>query len=125
MECVITPRTFKTPWFAKTARKSKIADEELCKAIKQVIEGKCDDLGGGVFKKRLNNNMHRSLVIAKGGRYWVFAFLFAKKDRANIDEHELRILRELANTYKDKTDKDIQQELDSEQLLEICHGQEI
>lgn len=78
-----------------------------------------------MFKKRLNNNMHRSLVIAKGGRYWVFAFLFAKKDRANIDEHELRILRELANTYKDKTDRDIQQELDSEQLLEICHGQEI
>jgi hypothetical protein len=48
MEEVTKFRTFKTEWFAKAAKKAKIKDAELCKAIKQVMEGKCDDLGGGV-----------------------------------------------------------------------------
>jgi|SRR5271154_4460687 len=46
-------RTFKTAWFAKAARKAHIPDEELCPAIQQVMLGQADDLGGGVFKKRL------------------------------------------------------------------------
>jgi hypothetical protein len=33
--------------------------------------------------------MHRSIVLAKGGQHWVFAYLYAKKDRANIDADEL------------------------------------
>jgi hypothetical protein len=33
-----------------------------------------------VFKERLNDNMHRLIVLAKAGEYWVFAYLFAKKD---------------------------------------------
>jgi hypothetical protein len=48
------PRAFKTAWFEKAAHKAEITDTELCKAIKQVRLGQCDDLGGGVFKKRLN-----------------------------------------------------------------------
>jgi hypothetical protein len=61
----------------------------LREAIRQVAEGKADDLGGGVFKKRLKDNRHRSIVLANAGRFWVFAYLFAKKDRANIDDAEL------------------------------------
>ena len=53
------------------------------------MRGQADDLGGGVFKKRLNDNMHRSIILAKGGRRWVYEFLFAKKDRANIANDEL------------------------------------
>ena len=50
--------------------------------------GQCDDLGGGVFKKRLNKNMHRSIILAKGRRYWIYEYLFAKKDRANIEDDD-------------------------------------
>jgi len=32
------------------------------------MEGQAEDLGEGVFKKRLNKNMHRSIVLAKGPR---------------------------------------------------------
>ncbi|RWY71882.1 type II toxin-antitoxin system RelE/ParE family toxin [Rhizobium leguminosarum] len=53
---------FKTGWFAKAARKARISDSELSKAIRQVAEGKADDQGGGVFKKRLNGNQHRSFA---------------------------------------------------------------
>jgi hypothetical protein len=125
MEEVSNRRTFKTAWFAKAAQKAEIKDAELCKAIKQVMEGKCDDLGGGVYKKRLNKNMHRSLIVAKGGRYWVYAALFSKKDRANIEDDELDVLRGLADLYKDKTDDDIQKELNSKKLVEICNGEKI
>lgn len=58
-------RAFKTAWFAKAARKNRISDHELCEAMREVMSGQADDLGGGVFKKRLNKNMHRSIVLAK------------------------------------------------------------
>ena len=69
-------------------------------AILEAMQGQADDLGGGVFKKRLNDNMHRSIVVAKGGQYWVFAYLFAKKDRANIDGDELAGFRKFAQAYR-------------------------
>ena len=43
-------RAFKTAWFAKEARKAKIADEALCHAIRQAMQGQSDDLGGSVYK---------------------------------------------------------------------------
>jgi hypothetical protein len=72
-------RVFKTAWFAKAARKALIADDELCLAIRQVMLGQADDLGGGVFKKRLDKNRSRSIILAKGGRHWVYEHLFAKR----------------------------------------------
>jgi hypothetical protein len=114
-------RTFKTAWFARAARKAGIADAELCAAIEAVRKGQADDLGGGVFKKRLDKNRHRSIVLARGGRYWVYAYLFAKKDRANIDESELRAFRDLAALYARKSGDDVERELAARELVEICH----
>ncbi|WP_413993765.1 type II toxin-antitoxin system RelE/ParE family toxin [Labrys okinawensis] len=118
------PRVFKTAWFARAAKKARIHDEELCEAIRQVLLGQGDDLGGGVFKKRLNKNMHRGIVLAKGGQYWVYAYLFAKKDRANIEDDELAAFRELAALYARKTVEAIAKELAIRELVEICHGQD-
>ena len=53
-------RVFKTAWFSKAARKARIGDPALIAAIREVMQGKADDIGGGVFKKRLNKNMHRT-----------------------------------------------------------------
>lgn len=72
MSDLVRPRAFKSAWFAKAARKAKITDAELCKAIEQVMVGQADDLGGGVFKKRLGGNRHRSIVLARGGDWWVY-----------------------------------------------------
>ena len=117
-------RAFKTAWFAKAARKALIKDEELCEAIAEVKLGQADDLGRGVFKKRLDKNRHRSIIVAKGRRYWVYAYLFAKKDRANIDEDELRAFRKLADLYSGKTDVEIEKELNSKELVEICNDRD-
>lgn len=118
------PRTFKTAWFSKAARKALIADKELCDAVEQVRKGQCDDLGGGVFKKRLDKNRHRSIILAKGRRYWVYTYLFAKKDRDNITDAELSAFRDLADLYDQKTDVEIGLELKAKELMEICHGSE-
>jgi len=83
--------------------------------------GQCDDLGGGIFKKRLDKNRARSIIIAKGGRYWVYTYLFAKKDKANIDKQDLANLRDLADVYARKTEADIAEELHLKKIVEICH----
>lgn len=119
------PRTFKTAWFLKAARKALIADTELCNAIEQVRKGQADDLGGGVFKKRLDKNRHRSIIVAKGRRYWVYTYLFAKKDRDNITDAELTVFRDLADLYDRKTDGEIELELRAKELTEICHAREV
>jgi hypothetical protein len=116
------PRIFKTAWFAKASRKANISDEKLCKAIFQVMQGQADDLGGGVFKKRLNDNMHRSIIIAKGGKYWIYTYLFAKKDRANIEADELAEFKKLAAIYSNQTDDVIDTEVKNGDLLEICNA---
>jgi len=78
-ESVKKLRAFKTAWFSKSATKAGIKDEELCLAIKCMNAGQWDaDLGGNVFKVRLNENRHRSIVLSKTDTYWFFAFLFAK-----------------------------------------------
>jgi hypothetical protein len=115
---------FKTAWFSKAAKKAHISNEELCTAIRQVMLGHADDLGGGVFKKRLGKNLYRSIIVAKAGRYWVYTYLFAKKDRANIGDKDLANLRAFAAIFARKTDAEIGIELQFKELLEICHDEE-
>ena len=58
-----------TAWFSKAARKALIPERELCEAVRQVAAGQADDLGGGVFKKRLNRNEHRAIILTKVGAF--------------------------------------------------------
>jgi hypothetical protein len=113
-------RAFKTNWFSKAARKARIGDPALIAAIREVMAGQADDLGGGVFKKRLNRNMHRSIVLAKGGRHWIFVYLFAKKDRANIGDDELADFKKLAQAFGRMTDAELRAALNQGDLLELC-----
>jgi hypothetical protein len=115
-------RVFKTSWFSKAARKADIGDDELCEAIREVMLGQADDLGGGVFKKRLHRNMHRSIILAKGGDFWVYAYLFAKKDLANISRQDLLAFRLQAKEYAIRSVMDMEIAVRSGELTEICDG---
>jgi len=112
-------RAFKTAWFSKAAKKARIGDRALIAAIREVMQGQADDLGGGVFKKRLNKNMHRSILLGKGRRHWVFAYLFAKKDRANIDDDELADFKKLAQAYDRMTESELASTLRLGDILEL------
>lgn len=116
-------RAFKTSWFSKVAKKARIKDSDLCEAIQQVIDGQAVDLGGGVFKKRLNDNKHRSIILAKGGCYWIYEYMFAKKDRDNIEDNELADFRKLAKLYSELSTNQIDQLVKEKSLIEICHEQ--
>ena len=105
------------------ARKAWIGDPALLVAIHEVVKGQVDDLGGGVYKKRLNDNMYRSIVLAKGGPLWGFAYLFTKKDRANIDPDELAAFRKLAQAYGRMTDAKLAFALSQGDLLELSNDE--
>ena len=112
-------RAFKTVWFAKAAKKARIDDDELWKAIEQARLGQADDLGGGVFKKRLAGNRYRSILLAKGGAFWVYSYLFAKKDRDNIDDGELKAFRDLAKIYAGMSESQVEAQIDDGHWNEI------
>ena len=115
------PRAFKTKRFSKNAKFALITDGDLCDAIQEVMAGQSVDLGGGVYKKRLNKNQHRSIILAKGGEYWVYEYLFAKNDRDNIDDVELEMFRLLAKGYQGLKKPQLAKLIEEKHLLEICH----
>ena len=115
-------RVFRTTWFTKAARKAHISDEDLCSAIRRVMRGQGDDLGGGVFKERLRKNQYRSIILARAGHYWVCEYLFAKQNRANIAEDELADFRRLVKAYAKLTTSQVNQLIQENDWMEICHG---
>jgi hypothetical protein len=119
-----TKRTFKTAWFAKAARNARITGDKLCEAIQEVMKGQADDFGGGVFKKRRNGNRHRSIILAKGGGFWIYEYLFAKKDRANIEDDERDDFRTPAKAYAALSEEQLAKLLEDNDLTEICDGDE-
>ncbi|QXI17402.1 type II toxin-antitoxin system RelE/ParE family toxin [Pseudomonas hamedanensis] len=70
-------------------------------------------------------NRHRSIVLAKGGHYWIYQVLFAKQDQSNITPIELRDLRKLAKVYAQLTEEQIGDLLAMKEFVEIFHEQEI
>jgi hypothetical protein len=84
--------------------------------------GQGDDHGGNVWKKRLDKNTKRGIVVNKIGDFWVFVYLFAKSDRENIDERELRDFRRLARDYGKAKTADIERMMALKDLMEICNA---
>jgi hypothetical protein len=115
-------RVFKTAWFTKAAHKAHLSDEELCAAIRRVVLGQGGDLGGGVFKARLRKNQYRSVILARAGHYWVYEYLFAKQDRANIAAGELADFRRLVKACAALTTHQLNQLIQENDWMEICHG---
>ena len=87
------------------------------------MAGQADDLGGGVFKKRLSDNRYRSIILARRRHYWVYQYLFAKQDRANIDEDELKVFRSIARLYGALTPKEAERQVADGHWIEICVGE--
>lgn len=54
--------------------------------------------------------------------YWIYEYLFAKQDLANIDDDELRAFRLLAKSYSGLTETQVDQLLAAADFVEICHG---
>ena len=91
---------------------------------KMVMAWQAVDLGGDVYKKKLNKNQHRSIILAKGREYWIYEYLFAKKERDNIDDAELEMFRLLAKGYAGLKNAQLAQLIEEKHLLEIGYDDE-
>lgn len=104
-----------------SAKKAAISDEALLCAFSELLKGQAVDLGGGVWKKRMNLNRHRAIALARGRMYCVFQFLFAKSAQENISASELGAFKALAKAYEGLTREQIQHLLELREWVEIKH----
>src|SRR5882757_5540755 len=118
------PRVLKTKWFTKAARNALILDDELCVAVAEVAKGQGNDLGGGVWKKRLRHNRERSIILTKNSNFRVYEFLFAKADSEAISATGLTALRKIAAGYeKALTDASVARLMKDQGWKEICNAE--
>ena len=115
---------FKTLHFSKAAGKQGISDAELCQAVAELEQGKGDNLGGNVWKKRLKNNLSRSIVLAKPKSFWIFVHIFEKQDKDNLAVDELRGFKKLAKDFGNGGIEGIEVAKQNGSLKEIGHDSE-
>jgi len=121
-------RVFKTRRFSRWMRKTELSDQALCDAVSEMERGLIDaDLGGGVVKKRVplpgrgKRGGTRTLVATNKSNRWFFVFGFEKNERANVSAKELEALRGIAADLLKLSLSELDAQVESEALQEICH----
>ena len=99
-------RVFKSKHFSRYARKEGIENSALAEAIREIESGLVDAiLGGGLVKKRVaregggKSSGYRTIIAFSSGQRSLFLYGFAKNDRDNIGDDELRELRKLSQLF--------------------------
>jgi hypothetical protein len=99
-------RVYKNAWFAKFADRERIADAALCEVVARTELGLIDaNLGGGLLKQRVarpgegKSGGYRTLIFFRFEESAVFAFGFAKKDQANLNDRELVEFKRAAKEF--------------------------
>jgi hypothetical protein len=119
-------RIYKNRWFAKFANREGISDAMLVAAIEQANAGLIDaNLGGGLIKQRVaregegKSGGYRTLIFFRAEERAVFAFGFAKNDRANLDALELRTFKKAAKIVLGLTQDQIDVEARAGRMIEV------
>ncbi len=121
-------RIFKTKALARFTRREHIEDASLVAAVMDATRGLIDaDLGGGIIKQRIarpgrgKRGGFRMLIGLRPDRA-IFLFGFAKNERENIDDDQLKTLREIVASWFAADDRMIAQALKDGFLIEVQHG---
>lgn len=124
-------RVFKTRVFNRWANRESLADRSLCEAVLEMVRGLIDArLGGGVVKKRVaragegKRGSYRTILATNLRDRWFFMFGFAKNDRDNIGDDELKALRQLAAALLGMDDTTIAEARKRGELVEIDCGKQ-
>jgi hypothetical protein len=124
-------RVFKTKWFARFARKERITDGRLREAIRRAEGGLIDgDLGAGVIKQRVarpgqgRSGGFRVLVAYRRSAKAVFLYGFAKSERENVEDDELKTLRDLAKAWLEASPQQIAEALERGIIEEVDYENE-
>ena len=124
-------RVFKTKVFNRWAKREGLADQSLCEAVSEMLQGLVDArLGGGVVKKRIaragegKRGGYRTILATNLRDRWFFMFGFAKNERDNIRDDELKMLRQLAAALLRMDDPAIVEARNRSELVEINCGEQ-
>jgi hypothetical protein len=119
---------FKTKWFQKWATKEGLRDEALVSAIEEMTNGLIDaDLGGHVVKKRValpgrgKRGSLRTLLAFRLEEKAFFIYGFAKNERANITQKELKALKLLAEQLLSYTHAALDKAVRAGELVEVIN----
>lgn len=122
---------YKTKEFVKFARKAGLKDAKLLEAAAAVASGLADaNLGGGVFKQRIaragggKSGGFRTIILFKVGGHSFFVHGFAKNDKANIADRELKALKRLAATLLDLGTEALEKATASGEIVEVANDGE-
>jgi hypothetical protein len=130
MELWCRVRIYKTKWAARFARREKITDRDLAQAVRRAGRGLIDaDLGGGIIKQRVaragqgRSGGFRMLLAYRDGHRAVFLYGFAKSERENIEDNELRTLREIGAMWLAADAQRIARAIKENALQEVHNGE--
>ena len=119
-------RIFTTKWFTKWAAKEGLTDEALRTAVAEMEQGLIDaNLGGHVCKKRAGvqgrgkSGGVRTLLAFKVNDKACFMYGFAKSQRDNISNKELKALKRLAAEIVAYSDQALTKALQAGELREV------
>ena len=119
-------QVFKTKAFARWAGADGLADAALASAVSEMERGLIDaHLGGQVVKKRValpgrgKRGGARTLLAFKQGEKAFFVYGFAKNERANISDKELKALKLLAKELLNYPAASMTKAIKAGELIEI------
>jgi hypothetical protein len=117
--------------FARFQRRERITDNMLTKAVRSAEDGLIEaELGGGLIKQRVarigqgKSGGFRTVLLYRQGSLAVFLLGFAKNERSNIDDDELRELKRLAQALLRLSSTQIEAAIAANELTEVIYGDE-
>jgi hypothetical protein len=117
---------FKNTWFVRFAKREKISNAALLKAIEEAERGIiAADLGGHIIKQRVarpgqgKSGGYRTIIVFRQGDRAFFVYGFAKSDRENIDKDELEAFKKVAEYLLTLDGEQIKTLLDAGALTEV------
>ena len=115
-----------TKHFAKWAKKQNISDDELSKALYEVVEGVYEaNLGGHIIKKRIRfqgrgkSGSGRTIICYKRDDRAFFVHGFAKNEKSNLSPRELYAFKELAKVLLSLSNKKLKTAINKGEFVEV------
>lgn len=119
-------KIFKHRNFHQWASTEGLTDKVLSEAVDELERGLYEaNLGSGLYKKRVallgrgKRGGYRTLIAFKKNARAFFVYGFAKNVRANINEKEEKIYRQLAKDFMRMSEDGIKKMIESGKLFEV------
>ena len=119
-------KKYKSKWFQKWANKNSLSDAALIRSIQDLKENKSAvKLGFNLYKVRVASHgkgkrgAFRTIVIYISSIRAIYVFGFSKNELDNISKKELEDFKNLARTYTDMDETDIEILLEQDSIFEL------